>query len=111
MSGLQRIGLCLLIGIALGVMTGDVFAGFGAAVFAWIALGIFKPARRSRSRNSGAADSDGGAGIGLFSRDDRIDNDDRWDNDSGSGNDSGWGDSGGSDSGGGDSGGGDGGGD
>ena len=107
-NGLERLGLILLIGLGVGYITGDVFAGFGAAVFAWIAMGIFIPRRRGKSRSSSGSDSDSGVSFALWSRDDRIDNDGRVDNDSGgSGGDWGGSDSGGGDSGGGDGGGGD----
>ncbi len=103
MNGLAKFGLCLAIGLGIGIALDDILSGFGIGVVLWIAWGLVGRHGRAASGQGDMSGSDAGAGISTWSRDDRIDNDGRWDSDSGG---SGGGDSGGGDSGG-DGGGGD----
>lgn len=99
MNTLGKLGLCLAIGISIGVALDDVLSGFGIAVGLWIIWGLVGRRAPLGSESTNSSSGDSGSVMGAVSRDDRIDNDGRWD-DTGS-------DSGGSDSGGGDGGGGD----
>lgn len=86
MGSLGRLAVSLAIGFGIGLVLGDVLAGFGLSAFTWILLGLFVRPRRPRPGWKRGGD-DGGDAFPFFGNSDRTDNSD---NDSG-GSDSGCG--------------------